>query len=294
MLDDTTRDRLAAMLRDGATNRDAARTLGIDKATAARYRTALGLPPATPPPPRNRSDLTVEAKFASFLRPVEDGHAEWTGRLTKSNATPVFTHRERTYSARQIGFRARTGRDPVGYVMTECDRKGCVAPEHLADEPERIERRARLAKESGRPSVITECGRGHDVATHRRYTPDGQPYCGTCHALTRQARKEGKPVSRPPRAGSAGQAFRLRTQPVDGGHVLWTGTTSHGTPALQWRGKPASPYRLAFRLHYGREPEGYVTAACDVPLCVAGPCMQDRPMRKQTDALFASIFGTAA
>ncbi|MFF1686050.1 hypothetical protein [Streptomyces sp. NPDC058254] len=293
MLDDTTRDRLAAMLRDGATNRTAARTLGIDKATAARYRTALGLPPATPPPPRNRSDLTVEEKFATYLRPVEDGHAEWTGRRAKSNGTPTFSHHSQTYTARSIGFRIRTGRDPVGYVTTECDRKNCVAPDHLADEPGRIERRAQLAEESGRPTQIVECGRGHDVATHRRYTPGGNAYCGTCHTITKQARKQGKAVSRPPATKSAEEAFRLRTQPVDGGHVLWTGTTSHGTPALTWRGKSAGPYRLAFRLHYGREPEGYVTAACDVPLCVAGPCMQDQPMRK-ADRLFEQIFGTAA
>ncbi|MGD6762073.1 hypothetical protein ACOKM5_24370 [Streptomyces sp. BH097] len=190
MLSSTTRDQLAAMLRDGATNRDAARTLGIDKSTAARYRAALGIGPAPKRPAYNRSPLTVEEKFLTYTRPVDGGHMEWTGRHTSSNGTPVFTHRERTYTARSIGFRVAAGRAPEGYVTAECGYEGCVAPDHLADEPGRNRVRAQLGALLGRKTYITECTRGHDVNEHRRYSPNGAPYCATCHQLTKRARLE--------------------------------------------------------------------------------------------------------
>lgn len=188
MLDTATRDRLAAMLRDGATNKAAALALGLDKATPARYRALLGLGPAPKQPSPTRSPLTVEEKFATYTKPLDGGHMEWTGRRTRSNGTAVFTHRERTYTARSIGFRVSNGRDPEGYVTAECDYEGCVAPDHLADEPGRTHVRAQLAAVLGRTSRLSECTRGHAVAEHRRYTPDGLPYCGTCHALTKRAR----------------------------------------------------------------------------------------------------------
>jgi hypothetical protein len=188
-LDLATADRLAAMLRKGATNRAAALALGIDKSTAARYRATLELPPAPPRPAPNRSPLTVEEKWATYTQPAEGGHLEWTGRLHKANGTPVFTHHEKTYTARSIAFRVANGHTPDGYVTPECDYPGCVTPAHMADEPGRTRLRAQLAAVVGLATPLAECGRGHDTATHRRYTPNGHPYCGTCHADAKHARK---------------------------------------------------------------------------------------------------------
>lgn len=183
LLDTTTRARLAAMMRDGATNRAVADALGIGKDTAARHRAALGLPPA--PPPVRRSPLTIEQKFTARTRPV-GGHLAWAGRVR--DGMPVLTHHERAYTARPIAFRIRTGRDPIGYVTAECDYPGCVAPQCVEDEPGRIRHRAALAEILGRRSTLTECTRGHDTAEHRRYDRTGRAYCGTCHTLTKQAR----------------------------------------------------------------------------------------------------------
>ncbi|MEU8950925.1 hypothetical protein [Streptomyces sp. NPDC048489] len=187
-LDTATVDRLAAMLRAGATNREAALTLSLDKSTPARYRAILGIGPAPARPAVNRSPLTVEQKFATFTEPLDGDHLAWTGRRTRSNGTPTFTHRERTYTARSVAFRAATGRDPEGYVTTECEVPECVAPAHVADEPTRTRLRAQLAAVLGTATDLVECNRGHATAQHRRYTPDGAPYCGTCHTDMKRAR----------------------------------------------------------------------------------------------------------
>lgn len=188
-LSPATVDRLAELFRQGATNREASRVLGIDRNTAARYRATLGLPPAPKRPAPNRSPLTVEEKCLTYMRPVEGGHMEWTGRRTKSNGTPVFTHHERTYTARSIAFRAAKGRAPEGYVTAECGYAECVAPDHMEDEPGRTRVRAALAAVTGRATSLAECNRGHRTAEHRRYLPDGSPYCGACQAENKRDRQ---------------------------------------------------------------------------------------------------------
>ncbi|MEU0037219.1 hypothetical protein [Streptomyces sp. NPDC006333] len=187
-LDTATVDRLAAMLREGATNKAAALALGLGRDTPARYRAALGIGPAPKGPAYNRSPLTIEQKFMTFTQPLDGGHLAWTGRRTRSNGTPTFTHRERTYTARSIAFRAAAGRDPDGYVTAECEFPECVAPAHVADEPARTRLRAQLAAVLGTATDLVECNRGHSTAQHRRYTPDGAPYCGTCHTEMKRAR----------------------------------------------------------------------------------------------------------
>lgn len=181
-------DRLAAMMRAGATNRAVALALGISKDTAGRYRTALGLPPA---PVERRSPIPIEQKFRDRTRPVPGTpHLAWTGRTR--DGVPVITHHGASVTARPIAFRIRTGRAPVGYVTVECDYPGCVAPDCVEDEPGRIHHRAALAEIQGRRSTLTECSRGHDTATHRRYDRTGRAYCGKCHTLAKQAREAGQ------------------------------------------------------------------------------------------------------
>jgi hypothetical protein len=187
-LNAATVDRLADLFHQGATNRAAALALGINKETAARYRASLGIGPAPKRPAPNRSTLTVEEKFATYTRPVEGGHLEWAGRHHSANGTPVFTHREQTYTARSIAFRVASGRAPEGYVTAECENPECVAPAHVEDEPGRTRVRAQLAAVLGIATTLTECTRGHDTATHRRYDREGRAYCGTCHADAKRAR----------------------------------------------------------------------------------------------------------
>ena len=113
------------------------------------------------------------------------------------------------------------------------------------------------------------------------------------------------PLGRPT---SFEDVFHTHLEEADGGHVRWTGPVLDRTPAVRFDGRLQSAYRVAFRLHHGREPEGLAMPACDVPLCVAGGCLDDRPMRdakqleerqarqreKQLDRLYAGIFGRAA
>ncbi|MEV4966689.1 hypothetical protein AB0886_09815 [Streptomyces sp. NPDC024062] len=175
-----TRNRVISMLEQGATNRAIAAELGIDKTTPARYRRQLGIAPAAPVPPPNRTNLTLTEAWERHTKPTKNGHREWTGRRTKVGDTPVFTHGERTHTARKVAFQIAAGREPDGYVTVECDYAECVEPTHLADLPGRTRVRAQLAAVLGRTSQLTECTRGHAVAEHRRYLPDGSPYCGTC------------------------------------------------------------------------------------------------------------------
>ncbi|MFI9026380.1 hypothetical protein [Streptomyces sp. NPDC053560] len=93
-----------------------------------------------------------------------------------------------------------------------------------------------------------------------------------------------KPATRPRQrtvpAASWREAFQARTVEMEDGHVHWTGATGkRGTPVLSFRGQVETAYRLAFRWHYRREPEGNVRPTCDYPCCVAGGHLADRLMR---------------
>ncbi|MFE0766123.1 hypothetical protein [Streptomyces smyrnaeus] len=77
-------------------------------------------------------------------------------------------------------------------------------------------------------------------------------------------------------------AFNERTVAVDGGHLHWTGATgARGTPVLAMNSQVETAYRLAFRWHHGRAPEGNVRPGCSYPSCVAGAHLRDRAMRDQ-------------
>lgn len=85
--------------------------------------------------------------------------------------------------------------------------------------------------------------------------------------------------------------FRTRAEPVDGGHLRWTGHISRGLPILCRSSGNVSAYRVAFTLKHDREPTGLVRSACGYPRCVAPDHVQDQPMRRQLDAQYAAIFG---
>lgn len=96
-------------------------------------------------------------------------------------------------------------------------------------------------------------------------------------------------------ASSPEDLFWRRTQPVEGGHLLWTGSVnSTGAPRLTHGGKSYSAYRIAFRIKHGREPQGRVTPGCAVDGCVHPNCVDDRPMRERTESTFTAIFGRAS
>ncbi|WP_434593466.1 hypothetical protein [Streptomyces sp. A5-4] len=87
--------------------------------------------------------------------------------------------------------------------------------------------------------------------------------------------------ARPSPATSWEDAFAQRTVAVEGGHVHWSGAIGNrGTPVVAWRSQVETAYRLAFRWHHGREPEGNVRPTCGYPCCVAGGHLADRRLRE--------------
>lgn len=106
--------------------------------------------------------------------------------------------------------------------------------------------------------------------------------CGYKRVATVRKRV-GLPVyirGRRPLHGSMQEAFAAQTEPVEGGHLRWTGTREKcGTPVLRWRTLLQTAYRVAFRMQHGREPVGKVSRSCGIPGCVAGPHQEDRLMR---------------
>jgi len=91
------------------------------------------------------------------------------------------------------------------------------------------------------------------------------------------------------RAGSTPEElFAQRTEDAGEGHVRWTGWhTGHGTPAVRWRGRLLTAYRIAFALQHGRLPDGRVAPTCGESWCVAPGHVQDQTQRAQ----YAAIFG---
>ncbi|CAM5481704.1 MULTISPECIES: hypothetical protein [Streptomyces] len=90
---------------------------------------------------------------------------------------------------------------------------------------------------------------------------------------------------RRPIYSSWAEAFTEQSEPVEGGHRRWTGTREkRGTPVVRFRASIQTAYRVAFRLHHGREPEGNLTRSCQIPGCVAGEHQQDRVIREAQKA----------
>jgi len=85
-----------------------------------------------------------------------------------------------------------------------------------------------------------------------------------------------------PTATTFAEALHAHTEPTDDGHIRWTGHVDpQGSPRVQLKHDKRSAYRVAFVLHYGREPVGRVTPTCRMQGCVRGDHMADQAMRQQ-------------
>jgi hypothetical protein len=289
-----TRADIIAMLREGHSNSRIMRELHCDKQRVRRLRAELDLPQYVPV----EQTRTIEEKWALFTKPVDGGHTEWTGTRGTSSGTPVLSYKDQLHTAAAVAFKIHNGREPHGYVLPACGMRHCVTPDHVNDEAGRQRDRRQVRTDRGFGDRPATCVRGHDQAECGRLEPDGTAYCETCKAEDKHAQRNPALLSlRQRRTRSLKDAFRQRFMLVDGGHRQWTGTTSHTTPSIWWQGTTHSAYKVAFRLHHGRDPEGMVTSVCEVRLCVAGGCLLDQRMRhanERADKAFASIFGEAS
>lgn len=284
MYQNATREQIVTALRAGKSVTAVSHDLRADRSRIRRIRDELGLATYVVP----EQNRTLEEKWAGHTRPAEDGHLEWTGERGKTSGTPVMRHRGKSHSPAAVAFWIRTGRVAQGQTSADCGMQHCVAPEHVKDEAERVARREALRSKAAPQG----CKYGHERAVYGRFGKNGTSYCARCNWLGKHPELDDR--VRQPQPESPEEALRQLSREVDGGHVLWTGPAARGGPGLPWRGTTLSPARIAFRLHHGRAPQGNVTVACSVPQCIAGPCLQDRVLRKKTEELFKSIFGTAA
>lgn len=80
------------------------------------------------------------------------------------------------------------------------------------------------------------------------------------------------------------QKWAALIRAADGGHLTWAGERASGshTPVLRYREQSYSPASIAFRIHHGREAQGYVFAECGLTHCVAPAHVDDEITRAQT------------
>lgn len=90
-------------------------------------------------------------------------------------------------------------------------------------------------------------------------------------------------------------AWRAHVEPVDGGHLRWTGGFgSFGNPQVMHHGRTYSAYRIAFRLRTGRDPVGAARPACGYPRCVEPSHIDDQAARDRDRRTYTAIFGGGA
>ncbi|MFG2404206.1 hypothetical protein ACGFR8_07680 [Streptomyces brevispora] len=164
---------IRAMLRHHS-NDAIADQLHVDRAAVRRIRDLAGVSY------HPQGFATAEEKWSSFVRPVDDGHLEWTGERGGRSGTPVMRFREKSVSPSGIAFRKRSGRNPVGQVRPECGVRHCQEPDHVEDEPGRQQLRATLRAIRGLPAPSGPCRYGHDQTEHGLLEEDGTSYCGQC------------------------------------------------------------------------------------------------------------------
>lgn len=95
---------------------------------------------------------------------------------------------------------------------------------------------------------------------------------------------------------SLASVFQGNTEQLDDGHARWAGyrDAASNTPLVFHNGQKTPAPKVAFRLHYGRDPVGKPLPTCRMKGCIAGAHLADRPMREanaRADAAFEAIFG---
>jgi hypothetical protein len=126
-------------------NLSVARALGVPWGRVDEVRQRLGL--ETYKRGRRVPERSVEEAVARRVKPVDDGHAEWTGGRHPSG-TPVLSWRSHAETAYRAVFRMHYKREPQGNIrhVPSCGREHCVAGAHLED---RVLRARRQARENG-------------------------------------------------------------------------------------------------------------------------------------------------
>jgi hypothetical protein len=136
----TTRELIAALLKEGATYDHIRAEVRVSYGTITAVRKAAGLPER-----RKSYALNKPAgeAFDDRTERTDDGHRLWTGHTAHGCAQ--LAHAGRRESPRRFAFRLAYGREPIGYVKAGCGVEECFEPFHQEDRPMRERDRATFA-----------------------------------------------------------------------------------------------------------------------------------------------------
>lgn len=280
---------VAELLRAGYGDRTIARQVGVSIGSVTRARADLGLPKARG---GHKPAATAEDLFWRRAKPVDHGHVEWTGHRN-SKGTPTVGWRGKHYSALRIAFRIRHGHDPAGYAFITCDHDGCVAPGHIGD----TALTARKAHHPGGTGRQPNGTRAEITALLRSGLSDKQ-IGKRLHTNPRRVADIRVELDIPvvaPTPLTFDERWAANTEPVDGGHVRWTGRLrTNSAPAVTDGGRSRSVRRVVFERLHGRAPVGPVLPGCGWGPCVRPEHLEDRIIRDRTNTTFEAIFGAAS
>lgn len=280
---------ITELLHAGYGDRTIARQVGVTISSVTRLRTQLGLPKAHG---GTKKAGSLEDLFWRRTQPTGDGHLDWTGHRNSKGTANLHWGKD-VYSARRVAYRIANGQDPDGYAHATCTHPGCVAPGHMADSTV-TPRRAHHHKAAGR----TPNGSDSDIeALLRAGLSDkqiGKQLRTNPKRAARLRAQLGLPTHETPQL-TFEDRWNANTQPVDGGHLRWTGRLRDGsTPAVLHDGREASVRRIAFERLHGRPATGRVLPGCGYGPCVRPEHLEDQVMRDQLEAQYAAIFGDLA
>lgn len=276
------------LLHAGYGDRTIARQSDVTIAAVTRLRADLGLPKARGGIKKAGS---LEDLFWRRTRPADSGHLDWVGHRD-GKGTATLHWNQNVYSALRVAYRIANSTDPDGYAHATCQHPGCIAPAHIGDSahtPRRGHHRSGGQRtQASRDDIIRLLRGGYsDKEIGRRLHTDPQR-AGRIRAELGLPGHASKPITFEDR-------WAANTEPVDGGHLRWTGRLRDGTtPAVLHEGRDTSPRRIAFEQLHGRPADGRVLPGCGYGPCVKPEHLEDQVMRQQLDTQLAAIFGDIA
>ncbi|UOB09129.1 hypothetical protein MQE23_08695 [Streptomyces sp. HP-A2021] len=280
---------VAELLRAGYGDRTIARQVGVSLGSVTRARAELGLPKA-------RGGIkgagSPEDLFWRRVKPVDGDHLEWTGHRN-GKGTPTIHWQRDNFSTYRIAFRIRHGHEPQGYAFVTCEHEGCVAPGHIGDSAVT----ARPAHHRGAVGRKPNGTREEVVALIKEGLSDKQvgKRLRTSPKRVAEIRAEERVPAVVPVPLTFAERWAMHTEPVDGGHMRWTGRFRDGdSPAVTDDGRTISVRRTVFEQLHGRPPAGPATPGCGYGPCVRPEHLEDRTIRERTNSLYDAIFGADA
>ncbi|MDX3830698.1 hypothetical protein PV730_45005 [Streptomyces scabiei] len=160
--------------------------------------------------------------------------------------------------------------------------------------PERVKRsRAELVAVDAQAVTMLRAGATYDeIRSALRLDPNRISRLRKQHSIPVPPRDRWAPLRL-----TVEESFTRYARPTpEGGHLIWTGPRSGRGLDLIASGRTHNARHVAFRKHYGRDPDGQTRRTCDQPDCIAGAHLTDRTLRQanqHADKKIERIFGSS-